>query len=89
METALSMWALLSARDVNSHRAFDIAADALVRMQEPDGSWELSPWIRMPVGRATGYVGRVATFSSVTITSAFCLRSLVAARARAANSKGG
>src|SRR5205085_3598545 len=68
METALSMWALLSARDAESHRAFDLAAGALVRMQEPDGSWELSPWIRMPIGRATGHVGRVATYCSVTIT---------------------
>jgi len=80
LETAVSMWALRWSRDAGVRAAVARAADALVQMQESDGSWELSPWICMPIGRATGQVRRLATYQSVTITSAFCLRSLVAAR---------
>jgi hypothetical protein len=82
LETAVSMWALRWSHDAGVRAAVARAADALVALQEKDGSWELSPWICMPIGRAAGQVRRVATYQSVTISSAFCLRSLVAARER-------
>jgi hypothetical protein len=46
-----------------------------------DGSWVETPWIQMPICLATGAIRRVATHESLTITTAFCLRALVAARA--------
>jgi squalene cyclase len=80
METAFSLWALGTTADDGHAAVRERGAAALVALQAPDGSWPLAPWIRMPIGRATGQVTRVATYQSVTITTAFCLRSLVAAR---------
>jgi squalene-hopene/tetraprenyl-beta-curcumene cyclase len=53
-------------------------ASTLAALQEPDGSWAPSPWIRMPMGRPGGAVTRVLTWQSRTITTALCLRALVA-----------
>ena len=54
------------------------ALAALAALQEPDGSWAPSPWIRMPMGRPGGTVTRVLTWQSRTIATAMCLRALVA-----------
>lgn len=79
LETAQSMWAL-SLTTGGGRAALERGCRALLDMQEPDGSWRPSPWIRMPIGRATGVVTRVATYQSTLLTSAFCLRALAAAR---------
>ena len=42
----------------------DAAVVALAGNQNPDGSWFSSPWIQMPIGRATGKVLRTATWES-------------------------
>lgn len=52
--------------------------DALVELQQADGSWPPSPWIQMPMGRATGRVTRTLRWQSRTVTTAFCLRALIA-----------
>jgi squalene-hopene/tetraprenyl-beta-curcumene cyclase len=80
LETALSMWALRWTDDPAAAAAVERGAAALADMQSPDGSWFESPWIRMPIGRAAGHVTRVATYGSVAITTAFCLRTLAAGR---------
>jgi len=80
LETAFSMWVLGSTSEAAGDAAFEHGARALADLQSADGSWPESPWIRMPIGRATGNVTRVATYQSVAITTAFCLRTLVAAQ---------
>ncbi len=52
--------------------------DGLAALQEADGSWPPSPWIQMPMGRPSGRVTRTLTWQSRTVTTAFCLRSLMA-----------
>jgi squalene-hopene/tetraprenyl-beta-curcumene cyclase len=51
--------------------------DILLQLQASDGSWNPSPWIRMPIGRCGGPVQRVATWHSTTVTTAFCLQALL------------
>jgi squalene cyclase len=81
LDTAISTWSLQSGADV-PHARVEAGCDWLLQIQNPDGSWFSSPWIQMPIGRATGTVWRLATYESITMTTAFCLRSLVAIRAR-------
>lgn len=76
LDTALGAWAAHMA-DPEAGRDLVRAAAALLEAhQNPDGSWPPSPWIQMPIGRASGRVARVATYHSVTVTTAFCLRTL-------------
>ena len=80
LETAVSLWALQV--DAQTSASVDAGCESLLSNQNPDGSWFASPWIQMPIGRASGTVLRTATWESVTMTTAFCLRSLMAARAQ-------
>lgn len=52
------------------------ALDRLCALQQPDGSWEPTAWIRMPIGRPSGQVLRVLTWRSRAVTTAACLASL-------------
>ncbi len=81
LETALGMWALCTAGGEGTACRVASGCDWLLGVQNPDGSWFSSPWIQMPVGRPTGAIVRVVTHESVAVTTAFCLRSLLAARA--------
>jgi squalene-hopene/tetraprenyl-beta-curcumene cyclase len=76
MDTALAIWALHEADGLAGLPRADETIDALARMQATEGSWTAAPWIRMGIGRATGRIARVATYSSATLTTAFCLRAL-------------
>jgi squalene-hopene/tetraprenyl-beta-curcumene cyclase len=60
----------------------EVSKDALVAQQASDGSWRPSPWIQMPIGRASGKVTRTITWQSRTISTALCLRALTAAPPR-------
>jgi squalene cyclase len=87
LETAVSAWVLETADGEGAAAPVDAGCNWLVRTQNPDGSWFSSPWIQMPIGRATGTVTRLALHESVTVTTAFCLRTLVVARARSRRSR--
>lgn len=56
------------------------AVSFLLQYQNPDGSWPGTPWIKMEVGRALGRIQRTITWQSDTVTTAFALRALAAAR---------
>jgi squalene-hopene/tetraprenyl-beta-curcumene cyclase len=77
IETAAALWALgrpaLDAEPAPARRALEF----LLSMQGSDGGWGESPWIKMEIGRAQGRVMRTATYQSATLTTAFCLRSLL------------
>lgn len=77
LQTALSTAALHDTAPGCNSTAIGRAAAALRERQLPDGSWNASPWIQMEIGRATGNIVRVATYQSVTLTTAFCLRALL------------
>jgi Squalene-hopene cyclase C-terminal domain len=86
-ETALALWAIacgdgdgeVAAAAATSGRA----VDSLLESQLSEGGWKPSPWIRMDAGRAQGGRGPVLSYGSATLTSAFCLRTLLLARRRA------
>jgi len=77
LETALSLWALHEADPGSSSVQMQRGCAALMEMQSADGSWPASPWIQMQIGRAAGKTIRVATYQSVTLTTAFCLKALL------------
>jgi squalene-hopene/tetraprenyl-beta-curcumene cyclase len=77
LQTALSIAALHDAAPGGDSMAIDRAAAALHERQLADGSWSASPWIQMEIGRATGKILHVATYQSVILTTAFCLRALL------------
>jgi squalene-hopene/tetraprenyl-beta-curcumene cyclase len=60
------------------------ARAALVALQQPDGSWEPSPWIRMPIGTPGGPVSRLLLWKSRAVTTALCFRALCGAGSAAA-----
>lgn len=60
-------------------RAGPAAREALRALQQPDGSWPPTPWIRMQIGRPTGRVVREMTWQSRAVSTAACLAALVAA----------
>jgi len=53
------------------------AMEFLVAAQDPAGIWGATPWIKMDVGRAQKRVIRTLFYGSTTLTTAFCLRSLI------------
>jgi hypothetical protein len=80
LDTAMALWGLgADGRELPEDVA-EAGVEVLAGNQNPDGSWFGSPWIEMPIGRATGTVLRTATWESVTMSTAFCLRSLTAIR---------
>jgi len=81
-ETALALWAIVcGGGDVPAATSVR-AVESLVESQLSEGHWKPSPWIRMDVGRARGGPGPVLSYGSATLTSAFCLRTLLLARRR-------
>lgn len=80
LDTALALWTLVRAGVGECREPIERGVERLLRWQDDDGSWRASPWIKMDIGRATGRVVMTATYSSETLTTAFCLRALVAAR---------
>jgi squalene-hopene/tetraprenyl-beta-curcumene cyclase len=78
-ETALAIWAL---GDSAPEPVVERAIASLLDHQTRAGHWKGSPWIRMNVGRARGLSGPTLSYSSATVTAAFCLRTLLWARRR-------
>jgi hypothetical protein len=78
-ETALAIWAL---GDRAPDSAIEKAIACILDYQTREGRWKGSPWIRMNVGRAHGLPGPTLSYASATVTTAFCLRTLLWARRR-------
>lgn len=77
LDTAVALWLL--ARHGNSlHRDAITGGLALLLGYQADaGYWRASPWIKMDVGRPQDFLSHTLTYQSRTITTAFCLRSLM------------
>ena len=81
-DTALALWAAaIAGRDL-PEPSRERAITLLLDRQTDAGHWSASPWIKMDVGRAAGVKGRILTYGSATLTTAFCLRALLDARRR-------
>ncbi len=78
-ETALALWAL---GDSAPEPVIEKAIACILDYQTREGHWKGSPWIQMNVGRARGLSGPTLSYSSATVTAAFCLRTLLWARRR-------
>lgn len=77
LETACGVWALAEADPAGSQPEIARGVAALLGLQEADGAWPASPWIQMQIGRATGFILRVATHENRTITTLLCLKALL------------
>ncbi len=80
LDTALALWVFALAGVNDPGKEIRCGIDILLDYQTEDGSWDASPWIKMPIGRASGTVQRLATYQSAVLTTAFCLRSLLLTR---------
>jgi len=78
LETALSISALHEIDRSSNLNELGRGNAALAQCQRDDGSWPATPWIKMEIGRATGKILQVLTYESVTLTTAFCVRALLA-----------
>ena len=56
------------------------AVSLIPAYQDPDGSWEANPWIRMDIGRALRIMQRTISYWSSALTTAFCVRALLLAK---------
>jgi squalene-hopene/tetraprenyl-beta-curcumene cyclase len=80
LDTALSLWALGRPVLVEHPEVVERAVGFLLNFQAQDGRWNSSPWIKMEIGRAKGQTSPTLTYQSATLTTAFCLRSLLLVR---------
>jgi len=81
-ETALAVWAIRGSGRELPASAKERAVRGLIDSQNREGHWKGSPWIKMDVGRARGGGGPTLSYGSATLTTAFCLRTLVGERSR-------
>ena len=87
LETALVI-STLSNAGIKEHP--DVIARAvayLIDRQTWSGYWNSGGWIKMEIGRPRGRVSKVLTYDSTTLTTAFCLRSLLWVRSSGSVSK--
>lgn len=77
---ALETLALLRSSVPSNTAILSAAVNWLLDRQHDDGTWEESPLIRMATGRARGRPGAVLSFASRTLSTAFAMRALAAAR---------
>jgi squalene-hopene/tetraprenyl-beta-curcumene cyclase len=80
LDTALSLWALGRPALLEHPEVLEKAVGFLLNFQAQDGRWNPSPWIKMEIGRAKGQTSHTLTYQSATLTTAFCLRSLLLVR---------
>ena len=80
LDTAHAIWAIAQVGAVQQATDIERAVHCLLDYQAEEGYWNPSPWIKMDVGRAQGTVRHTLTYQSTTLTTAFCLRSLLLAR---------
>ena len=77
LDTAAALWALGDGELPLRPEAVASAVSLILAYQDPDGSWEANPWIRMDIGRAQGHMQRTISYGSSTLTTAFCVRALL------------
>lgn len=77
LSTALALLALHSAGALEPPRLAQATA-FLARTCAIDGGWDAVPWIRMQLGRPSGRVRQVLSYSSRNITTAFVLKAALA-----------
>jgi squalene-hopene/tetraprenyl-beta-curcumene cyclase len=82
LDTALAIWAINDPDAGADPGALTRALGFLLDYQGRDGHWNPSPWIKMEVGRARGRILHTLTYQSATLSTAFCLRSLLIAAHR-------
>jgi hypothetical protein len=75
LSTAFGVLALCALGGHACSERLERGLDALRSLQHPDGTWRGSPWVAFDTGS-----GR-ETFRSTTVTTAFCVKALVAAAA--------
>lgn len=80
LDTAVALWALGRPPGKGPREAIARGVENLFNYQTLEGYWNATPWIQMDTGRTGRGPGRVATFGSATLTTAFCLRALLLAR---------
>ncbi len=80
LDTAISLWALGRPGLAKHPDVVERVVGFLLNFQAEDGRWNPSPWIKMEVGRAKGQTSHTLTYQSATLTTAFCLRSLLLVR---------
>ena len=74
-DTAWALWVLRDAKDAAAEAASRRGLDWLCAQQKSAGHWQAARWIRMDVGRAHGKVLHTLSYHSLTLSTAFCLRS--------------
>lgn len=89
-ETALAIWAIGNSGEMIQEAAsvlakltaevIERAVRYLLDRQTHEGQWKGWPWIKMDVGQVCGRTTHTLTYMSATMTTAFCLRSLLLAR---------
>ena len=77
LDTAVAIWALLQQGSDVQLDVIGRAVACLLDYQADDGRWNPSPWIKMDVGRAHAQTTHTLTYQSATLSTAFCLRSLL------------
>jgi squalene-hopene/tetraprenyl-beta-curcumene cyclase len=81
LETALAVWVLAGDDTSHYHGRILHGIDRLLDLQNLQGGWRASPWIKMDTGRAGARHGFLLSYQSRTLTTAFALRTLMRVRA--------
>lgn len=76
LDTAVAMWVLAGDGRYGDRLARGRAC--LLDLQTAEGFWEGTPWIVMNTGRARGLDGPIARYRCTTLTTACCVRALLA-----------
>ncbi|MBS1112117.1 MAG: squalene cyclase [Nitrospirae bacterium] len=77
LETALAVWLIVHSGIDIKQTIIERAAEYIISNQSQDGSWDASPWIKMEVGRVNDNLKHTLSYQSITLTTAYCLRSLL------------
>jgi squalene-hopene/tetraprenyl-beta-curcumene cyclase len=80
LETAFVIWLIIRFSNNSNGPLVAKAGNCLMAHQALDGSWDATPWIKMELGRVNSKGRHILSYQSTTLTTAFCLRSLLLLR---------
>ena len=80
LETALAIWLIIRFGNNLKGILVEQAGKFLMEHQSLEGNWDATPWIKMELGRVNDKRKHILTYQSTTLTTAFCLRSLLLLR---------